>query len=332
VAIVGAVLFALGLGVAPVWALSLPTKDRPTPCTGSGRLLTCTVLLPKNVKVRSNKVTVLVPKDYAKRGNGRLYPVVYVLHGVGDDNASWTNPSRGDLAALTASCKAIFVMPDGGSGPLAGWYSDWKDGSYQYETYHTQVVRQAIDRTFRTTNSQSIAGLSMGGFGALSYSARHPGMFKATASYSGFVDTQFGAPISGVTNDVGGQNPVYSLGTPSKRVWGDQTSDAATWAAHNPYALVTKLRGQRLFVSSGHGLLGGSQSDDPTKAANYVTEAYVGHLNDRFATALAANKIAFTDAREQGGRHDWPYWRANFTKSLKVLMPPLRAASKGCGA
>jgi diacylglycerol O-acyltransferase / trehalose O-mycolyltransferase len=275
---------------------------------------------------------VLLPAGYDR--DRRRYPVVYVLHGVGDDYLSWINPSRGDLERLTGACQAIFVMPDGGSGPLAGWYSDWKDGSYDYESFHTRVLPQQVDRRFRTQGprARAVAGLSMGGFGALSYTARHPGMFKATASYSGFVDSQFGAPVSGAFYDVGGQNPVYSLGTPSKNVWGDQTADAAVWAAHNPYALVSRFKGQPLYLSSGHGLPGGSQGDDPTKAANYPTEAYVGQLNDRFASALTAAGIRFTDAREDGGRHDWPYWRANFTKSLKVLMPPLRAATKGCGA
>ena len=318
--------------VVPGVASATATHPAVRPCTGKGRVRTCLAVLPRGVHVKDARFRVVLPAGYD--AGRRRYPVVYVLHGVGDDFGSWTNPARGDLARLTASCNAIFVMPDGGSGPKAGWYSDWKDGSYQYETYHTTVLPPQVETLFRTQGpkERAVAGLSMGGFGALSYTARHPGMFRATASYSGFADSQFGAPVSGAFYDAGGQNPFYSLGTPSKGVWGDQTSDAATWSAHNPYALVAKLKGQPLYLSSGHGLPGGSRGDDPSKAPAYVTEAYVGQLNDRFAAALTAHGIRFTDARENGGRHDWPYWRANFSRSLSVLMPALHAASKGCGA
>lgn len=307
--------------------------DRPAQltCTGSDRVRTCEAALPRGVTVHSNKVRVVVPTDYDT--SGRDYPVVFVLHGVGDDFSSWTNRARGDLAALTTACDAIFVMPDGGSGRNAGWYSDWKDGSYQYETFHTAILPRAVDAAFRTRGKKhrAVAGLSMGGFGALSYTARHPGLFRATASYSGVADTLFGAPATGAFYDVGGQNAAVSLGTPSARVWGDQRTDRATWAEHNPYDLAAAFRGQPLYVSSGHGAPGGSQGTDPTKPHSNATEAYVGHLNDRFADRLAAEGVAFTDAREPGGQHDWPYWRANFTQSLKVLMPALGAATRGCG-
>lgn len=328
VALVGALLLSLALPAGQAVA------DRPASmaCTGTDRVRTCEVELPADVRVRSSKVRVVLPAGYD--ASDREYPVVFVLHGVGDDFASWTNPSRGDLARLTAQCEAIFVMPDGGGGTTAGWYSDWVDGSYQYETFHTAVLPRAVDREFRTQGKKhrAVAGLSMGGFGALSYTARHPGLFRATASYSGFADTLFGAPASGAFYDAAGQNPVSSLGTPNKGIWGDQLADRDTWAAHNPYDLVESFRGQPLYLSTGHGAPGGSQGDDASKANGYATEAYVGHLNDRLADRLTAEGIAFTDARELGGRHDWPYWRASFSDSLSVLMPALDAAAPGCGA
>lgn len=319
------------LGLCMSTSPALASRPAAMTCAGLGRVLTCEVALPAKVSVRSNVVRVVLPVGYAT--SGRAYPVVYVLHGVGDDDTSWTEPSRGNLAALTASCDAIFVMPDGGGGKSAGWYSDWKDGSYQYETYHTVILPGAVDQSFRTEGRRyrAVAGLSMGGFGALSYAARHRQLYRAVASYSGFADTLFGAPASGTFYQVGGQNPISSLGTPSQGVWGDQTLDRTTWAAHNPYDLAGAFAGQRLYLSSGHGAPGGSQGDDLTKANAYGTEAYVGQLNDRLAGRLSTLGIPFTDARELGGRHDWPYWRANFTASLKVLMPALHAATAGCG-
>lgn len=329
---VGCLLVAL-LVAQPAAAAS---GMRCSPVAGSsGRLLTCTVALPKGVAVRSSTVRVVLPAGYGtKAAEGRRYPVVYVLHGVGDTYATWTTQDRGDLVRRTASCQAIFVTPDAGGGSTAGWYSDWKDGRYQYETFHTAVLPRAVDAAFRTQGPghRAVAGLSMGGFGALSYTARHPGMFRSTASYSAFADSLFGAPVVGAFYELGGQNPFYSFGTPSKGVWGDQRTDRATWAAHNPTSLADRFRGQPLFLSSGHGAPGGSQGDAAESAPAYFIEAYVGQLNDRFARALTERGIAFTDARELGGRHDWPYWRAAFSASLPILMRPLGAASRGCGA
>ncbi len=335
----GACALALTAMVVPIGAaVASPmqaTRTSPMTCkkvSADGRELSCAVALPAGVTVRSANVRVLLPAEYAR--SGRTYPVVLVLHGVGDDETAWTNPARGDLARLTSSCNAIFVMPDGGSGTVAGWYSDWVDGSFQYETFHTSVLPAAVDATFRTRGAgrRAVAGMSMGGFGALSYTARHRGLFRAVASYSGFVDTMFGAPISGEAYDIQGQNPVFSLGTPSRRIWGTQGGAPEEWRAHNPYDLAARLGGVPLYLASGSGGPAGPQGDDPAKAPNYGTEAYVGHLNDRFAARLGELGMAFTDARYAGGYHDWRYWRAAFTDSLRVLMPPLGATSRGCGS
>ncbi len=226
------------------------------------------------------------------------------------------------------------MTPDGGSGDVAGWYSDWVDGSYQWETFHTRVLPKAVEATFRTTGHRhrAVAGLSMGGFGALSYAGRHPGMYQAAASYSRFADTLFGAPVSGQAYQTSGQNPAYSTGAPSDRIWGDQSAHRDVWAAHNPYDLAASLLGTALFVSSGTGTPGGAQGDDPSKAANYGLEAYISQLNNRLVTQLQAQKVPFTDGRYAGGDHGWPYWRAAFTASLNVLMPAVGAAGPGCGS
>jgi S-formylglutathione hydrolase FrmB len=300
-------------------ARSLPRPpDRPRAamaCTGTGRVRTCTVRT--SLKVRSATVRVVLPASYRA---GRAYPVVYVLHGVGDDETSWTSPARGDLERLTAACEAIFVTPDGGSGREAGWYSDWLSGPYQWESFHTVELPEAVEGTFSTTKRRAVAGLSMGGFGAMSYAARHPGLYRAAASYSGFLDTTFGAPVSGAVYDASGQNDAYSTGAPSRAVWGDQTADAPVWAAHNPYDNVAALRGTALYVSGGTGL-----HPDPAKAPANAVETYTRTLTDRFAARLAEEGVAFTDGRYDGGTHDWPFWRAAFSDSLRVLMPAVGA-------
>src|SRR5437867_7419712 len=56
----------------------------------------------------------------------------------GDTYESWTNNT--DLTSFVRRFPLIIVMPDGGKGSNAGWYSDWKDGSRQWETFHIEVL------------------------------------------------------------------------------------------------------------------------------------------------------------------------------------------------
>src|SRR3954464_33416 len=137
----------------------------------------------------TTRVRVLLPAGYAADA-GRRYPVLYLLHGADSDYQSWTR--YGDAQAITAHAAMIVVMPDGGSD---GWYTDWYEGDRpvqpRWETYHVGELVPWIDATYRTIaarRGRAIAGLSMGGYGALSYAARHPGTFAAAASFSGALE------------------------------------------------------------------------------------------------------------------------------------------------
>src|SRR3954454_1424072 len=159
------------------------------------RLLELTIRTP--ALAAPTKVRVLLPDGYAASPR-RRYPVLYLLHGAGDDAGAWTR--SGDAERLTAGRPLIVVMPDGGRG---GWYTNWyRDGGGgrpAWETYHVDQLIALVDRCFRTIaarHGRAIAGLSMGGFGALSYAARHPDLFAAAASFSGGVDLE--ARVAGI--------------------------------------------------------------------------------------------------------------------------------------
>jgi poly(3-hydroxybutyrate) depolymerase len=117
-------------------------------------------------------------------------PVLWLLHGGFGSSADWT--TAGDAEALTADLPMIVVMPDAGTG---GWYTDWlrgtPEGPQRWETFHLDELRPFIEARYRTRTDRggrAIAGLSMGGFGAMSYAARHPDLFGFAASFSGAVD------------------------------------------------------------------------------------------------------------------------------------------------
>jgi S-formylglutathione hydrolase FrmB len=219
--------------------------------------------------------------------------------------------------AATAGLPLIVVMPDAGRGGEAGWYSDWADGSRQWESFHTGVLVDWVDATYRTRGDghRAVLGMSMGGFGAMKYAARHPGLFRAAASFSGAVDTRYAAPASGAAYASFGE----PLGSPGQRVWGDQVADEETWKAHNPTDRAADHRGTELGVASGTGTPGGPAGDDPSKAGNYPIEAFIFQMNASFAGALTRAGVPFTQDFYLGGYHDWPYWQRELHRALPFL-------------
>ena len=105
-------------------------------------------------------VRLLLPPAYAERPDAR-WPSVYLLHGCCDDYHSWTRST--DIEELSATSDVLVVMPDGGR---TGFYSDWLDGP-GWETFHTVELPALLADRYRADERRSVAGVSMGGLGAL---------------------------------------------------------------------------------------------------------------------------------------------------------------------
>jgi diacylglycerol O-acyltransferase/trehalose O-mycolyltransferase len=274
------------------------------------RCIDVVVPVPRRLSVPDNTVRVLLPADYD--ATRKRYPVLYLLHGAGDTYATWTEQT--DVQAFSASFPLIIVMPDGGRDANAGFYSDWVDGSRQWETFHTRVLRKYVDHRFRTLargKHRAVAGLSMGGFGAMSYAARHRRLFRAAASFSGAVDTLYPQPA---------RNLLFAAGIVGKGVWGDPAVDVTTWREHNPTDLAAKLRGVALFVATGDGTMGGPAGDDPSNLAGYVIEQVVFAMSRSFVGALDAAGVPYTRDFYGGGYHGWPYWERELHWVLPQIM------------
>ncbi len=139
-------------------------------------------------------VRVLMPSEVEA---GRRYPALYLLHGggAGDQGVDdWTTTNGGgDAEDLTKDLPLITVMPGGGA---SAWYADYYNnglgGTPMWETFHIDQLIPWIDAhypTIASVHGRAIAGLSSGGFGAMSYAARNPDLFSAVAAFSGAVDT-----------------------------------------------------------------------------------------------------------------------------------------------
>jgi S-formylglutathione hydrolase FrmB len=252
------------------------------------------------------RVRVLLPARYdSTRTSG--YPVLYLLHGGFASYRDWTD--RTDVAELTRGLDLIVVMPDGGSD---GWYSDWADGSSQWESYHTGVLVRFVDATFNTAGDghRAVAGSSMGGFGAMKYAARHPGLFQAAAAFSGAVDMRYGAPATG---------PVYEALTVPDGVWGDPIAHEDTWRANNPADLAASLAGTTLLLATGNGVPGGHYTPDCEPFCTWI-ENLIWQMNLSFGRALDQATVPHTDLFYGPGEHDWPYWRDDLAWALPQLL------------
>jgi S-formylglutathione hydrolase FrmB len=161
----------------------------------------------------------------------------------------------------------------------------------------------------------AVAGASMGGLGALDYAARHRGLFRAVASFSGIADTRLSAQESMRYVDL-----VRSQGDDPTHLWGDPRGDAAVWAAHNPYDLAPKLRGTALFVAVGTGQPGPL---DPVGTAASTIESSLAAENAALAERLRALKIPAQFDFYGPGTHSWPYWQRDLHQAWPLLQHAL---------
>jgi S-formylglutathione hydrolase FrmB len=253
-------------------------------------------------------VRVLLPIGYDPNA-ARRYPVLYLLHGSVDDYRSWTD--KGDAEHLTAGLPLIVVMPNAGYG---GFYSDWFNhgagGPPEWETYHVGQLIPWIDAHYRTVASRggrATAGLSMGGFGAMTYPARHPGMFVAAASFSGAVNSNEYPPTGEPDESTFDLGPPYAT-------WGPRQTEEVRWRAHNPWDVAANLRGLKLTVRTGNGQPGGPYGGgDPV-------EAYVHQTSVDLHAKLAQLGIPHVWEDYGPGGHAWPYWQRDLKRTLPAIM------------
>ncbi len=243
-------------------------------------------------------VRVLLPASYA--GSRRRYPVLYLLHGAAGDYTDWTE--KGEAEELTAGRPLIVAMPDSGTGGgYVNWFNGGAFGPPEWESYHIGELIGFIDSRYRTLASRSeraIAGLSMGGYGAMHYAARHPDDFAAAASFSGAVDTN---------------NPLDIAITPDD-VYGPREEQEVRWRGHNPWDLAENLRPVDLTLRTGNGEPGG-----PFGGGD-VIEKTVYAMGVGFHRKLDRLGIPNIWDDYGPGGHLWPYWQRDLKRTLPHLM------------
>ncbi|WP_290060850.1 alpha/beta hydrolase [Amycolatopsis solani] len=255
-------------------------------------------------------VRLIVPSGWASQPS-RTWPVLFLLHGCCEpvDYRSWDQFT--DVKAFTATKDALVVMPtDGPAGMYTKWWNFGLGATPDWDTFHTAEVRQIVERGYRGGTKRAVAGLSIGGYGALAYAFKHPGMFGAAASYSGVPNTLFpGIPvwIIGILARAG----IYNY----LQLWGDSFGMRPLWSAANPYDHADQLRGTALYISCGNGQTG--PLDPPGQSDVLEPSALLS--SQSFTDLLRSKGIPATVDYYGPGTHSWPYWQRALHNSWPVL-------------
>lgn len=134
------------------------------------------------------KYAVYLPPGYEE--SDQSYPVLYLLHGGGDDHTGWVQFGQVQHIADKAiaegkASRMIIVMPDANTGKR-GYFNDI-EGNFNYEDFFFKELIPHVEKTYRVRSERryrAVAGLSMGGGGTIFYALHQPDMFAAAAPLS----------------------------------------------------------------------------------------------------------------------------------------------------
>lgn len=238
---------------------------------------------------RTMRYRVLVPEGYDS--SLRRYPVLYLLHGLGGNYYDWT--TRSNIADYTRALPLIVVMPDAENG----WYTNSADGAGRYEDYITTDLPADVVEKFRTVNSRygrAIAGLSMGGYGALKLALKRPAAFSVVGAFSGAFEVTRPGRLERI---IGAQESERIT-----RIYGPP--DSKTRVENDVFLLAAALKPAAApYVYIDCGI-----SDNELIGANREVVA-----------ALHKAGVAY-EYHEVAGGHTWDYWDRQIRAFLPVLM------------
>ena len=241
---------------------------------------------------------VILPADYDTARSTR-YPVLYLLHGLTGHYSDWI--SRTNVADYAAEYRLIVVMPEGNDG----WYTD--TASEKYESYISQELVPDVQQRYRTIEARygrAIAGLSMGGYGAIKFGLKSPQMFVFAASVSG---------AFGVTRFTE-QDGVPRWESISK-VFGPTGSD--TRKANDLFELIEKMTPAQ--ISSLPYFYFDCGTEDAARIFTY----------NRQLSALMYEKKIPHEYRELPGDHSWGYWDRQVQEILRIAAQKMPSVKLG---
>ena len=234
---------------------------------------------------------VFLPSGYdtgAAEHPASRYPILYFLHGLGDNEQTLFNSGGwtllDDLRKQRKMGDFLIVAPEG----RRSFYVNSADGSARYSDFFLQEFMPAIERKYRIRAGRAgraISGISMGGYGALRFAFAHPELFSAVSAQSAAIiaespqqldsAAQTGVPIMGVLGPVFGK-PI----------------DVRHWNENNPLLLAKKypesLRKMTIYFNCGqddnYGFEKGAAELHEELQREHVTHEYHAYPGDHSLT------------------------------------------------
>ncbi|MFC0037523.1 alpha/beta hydrolase [Actinomadura rayongensis] len=273
---------------------------------------------------RDLPVRLMLPQGWSKTAD-RTWPVVYAFHGGNENYQAWNTHT--DIAARSLRRQVIVVLPEGG---YAGGYTDWWNygfgGSYAWETFHLKELRPLLEQEYRAGTKRAAFGQSTGGYGALIYAARHPGMFKYAAAYSPFASLLTAGVSTVLNTGLDGLKGWNGLGfnVDKYTMWGDPFWQHDIWEQHDPVSQAANLRGTKLYVSVAKNGLPGPL-DPPTAQFADPAEAFCYYTTKPFLDRLKELNIPVKTHLYERGTHSWVYWQDELDRSWPAMMRAIGA-------
>ncbi len=251
--------------------------------------------MPSKLLKMERKYAVYLPPDYGT--SARSYPVLYLLHGAGDDQTGWIQFGEvltiADEAIKSGSATAmVIVMPDANTGKR-GYVNDVK-GEWPYEDFFFKEFIPFIEKTYRVRADKqyrAIAGLSMGGEGTFIYALHHPELFSSAC------------PLSAAT----GPKNIEEL--KNYRLWQgvEGISDSDKESYFKSYSVLSLIE---------------NMPDSQKKAVRWYIDCgdddFLFEGNSLVHIAMRKKEIPH-EYRVRDGVHSWRYWRASLPAVLEFV-------------
>jgi len=238
------------------------------------------------------KFAVYLPPDY--ESSKRSYPVLYLLHGAGDDQTGWVQFGEvlhiADKAILEGSATPmIIVMPDANSGKR-GYFNDLEN-KWRYEDFFFEEFMPYVEKTFRIKGEKryrAVSGLSMGGGGTFMYALHHPELFSSAC------------PLSASCGPINREDMKEQM---RWRGWKESSEqNMEKWyKRHSALELINDM------------------PDDQKKSVRWFIDCgdddFLYEGNSLVHIAMRKNEVPH-EFRIRNGGHSWTYWR----ESLPVVL------------
>ncbi|MDR1325120.1 MAG: esterase family protein [Treponema sp.] len=246
-------------------------------------------------------IDVILPQRATRNGDqagerDRHIPVLYLLHGWSDDHTGWQRRTSIERYALEKGLAVI--MP----GTDLGFYTDMKYG-YDFWQFFSKELPRLVHEFFPRLSTRRedtfVAGLSMGGFGALKLGINCPERFSAVASLSGLTD------------------PLWAYRS-------DNKDNEGAW--FNIFGDEDEMRGSVNDIHYKMEELIASGKTQPRFYQTCGTEDFLYNVNVAFRDRFK-DRIDLT-YHEEAGAHEWDYWDRNIQRVIKWL--PLAANKEVC--